>query len=494
MNEDFKNDLDEPLIFHNPNEENGMPNEFQLEFLPKESYSENGNEKIRQISNLTDYEDKDFENLNINEENKNKIKIKRKPTLGDISLSSLLFRPIQNGSLRSSVYGLICVTLGTGMLPLPYFFRTNGILLTLIIFFFCSFPTYITLKLLTTMSYEFKVYSFDKLIAHLFGKNSFMEIYTVIVLLINSFGSIIMWNVFISEFAKDILGYFNSELGSETNLILILFFILFFIQIPLAVFSSGNEFDIMSNLGMFQIIYVLFVIIFEFPTYLMENFDKELFGEMETYFNFNLKIVEMPFIFFIAFGNHSTILTVIHQIKDKTHERVSNVGKKTFYAEFGIYLLVFFICYFSTFQQTEQIFLTRPNTSFLMLIGEFFMMILMICNVALYFFTSTPTFEFILNDGKELSQKQKYFSSFIVLTILMIISLYINEVDTILAFLGVTAQVSLIFILPIAMYMKWKEDTLSYSRKIMFVCLILFFTFLGVGGFILMIYNQFRTI
>ena len=139
MNEDFKNDLDEPLIFHNPNEENGMPNEFQLEFLPKESYSENGNEKIRQISNLTDYEDKDFENLNINEENKNKIKIKRKPTLGDISLSSLLFRPIQNGSLRSSVYGLICVTLGTGMLPLPYFFRTNGILLTLIIFFFFFF-------------------------------------------------------------------------------------------------------------------------------------------------------------------------------------------------------------------------------------------------------------------------------------------------------------------------------------------------------------------
>ena len=118
------------------------------------------------------------------------------------------------------------------------------------------------------------------------------------------------------------------------------------------------------------------------------------------------------------------------------------------------------------------------------------MMILMICNIALYFFTSTPTFEFILNDGKELSQKQKYFSSFIVLTTLMIISFYINEVDTILAFLGVTAQVSLIFILPIAMYMKWKEDTLSYSRKIMFVCLILFFTFLGVGGFILMIYNQ----
>ncbi len=138
MNEDFKNDLDEPLIFHDPNEENGMPNTFQLELLPKESYLENGITKVRQISNLSDYEEKDFENVNIKEENDNK-KIKRRPTLGDISLSSLLFRPIQSGSLRSSVYGLICVTLGTGMLPLPYFFRTNGILLTLIIFFFVLF-------------------------------------------------------------------------------------------------------------------------------------------------------------------------------------------------------------------------------------------------------------------------------------------------------------------------------------------------------------------
>ena len=165
-----------------------------------------------------------------------------------------------------------------------------------------------------------------------------------------------MWNVFISEFAKDILGYFNSELGSETNLILILFFILIFIQIPLAVFSSGKEFDIMSTLGMFQIVYVLFVVIFEFPNYFMENYDKELFGVMETYFNFNMKMIEMPFIFFIAFGNHSTILTVIHQIKDKTHERVSNVGKKTFYAEFGIYLLIFLFVIFLLFNKLNKFF------------------------------------------------------------------------------------------------------------------------------------------
>lgn len=129
MNE---NDLEEPLIFTHSQSE--KENEDNIEFLPEEQFIENGNKKVRKISNLN-IKDEEYENLK-----KNKIKLfERRPTMGDASLSSLLFRPIENGSLRSSIYGLICVTLGTGMLPLPYFFRTNGILLTLIIFFFVLF-------------------------------------------------------------------------------------------------------------------------------------------------------------------------------------------------------------------------------------------------------------------------------------------------------------------------------------------------------------------
>ena len=144
MNE--KNDLEEPLI---PNNENPEKLNENIEYLPSEEIIENGNIKNRKNLNKTE---------NMKDGNK---KIERKPTMGDISLSSLLFRPIESGSLRSSVYGLICVTLGTGMLPLPYFFRTNGIILSLIIFFFCSFPTYITLKILTSMSFQFEIYSYN---------------------------------------------------------------------------------------------------------------------------------------------------------------------------------------------------------------------------------------------------------------------------------------------------------------------------------------------
>ena len=129
-------------------------------------------------------------------------KMKRKNSIYEDSLSNIFFRPINHGSLRHSVFALICVTLGTGMLPLPYFFKTNGIILTLLLFILCSFPTYLTLQQLIAISYENECYSYESLVSIYFGNDSFMVKYTIIVLLINSFGSIISWNVFISQFSQ----------------------------------------------------------------------------------------------------------------------------------------------------------------------------------------------------------------------------------------------------------------------------------------------------
>ena len=52
----------------------------------------------------------------------------------DENLYNLFFRPVKHGSVRSSVFCMICVTLGTGMLPIPYLLSSNGIILTFILF------------------------------------------------------------------------------------------------------------------------------------------------------------------------------------------------------------------------------------------------------------------------------------------------------------------------------------------------------------------------
>lgn len=398
------------------------------------------------------------------------------------------FNPVRPGSLRASVFALVCVTLGTGMLPLPYFFKTNGILLTMVIFLLCGFATLYTLKLLISIAYDNKTYTYNELVSKYFG--STMVNYSIVVLMINSLGSIVIWNVFIFKFVKDIMLYFDM-IASNLHILYICIFILFFVQIPLAVYKTVAEFSYVSTIGIFQIIYVLLVLVIEFPTYANRNFDSNFFTQSSTYFSFNMNLVEMPFVFFIAFGNHSTILSVIFEIKNKTNERVRDVGLKTFFSELIIYIMILFFSFFSTFDSTREIFLTRSKLSFLMMIGECMMCILMLCNISLYYYMMTPMLELFLNEKKPFKFMHSILAAFTVLTILMLISLYVDKVLSILSFLGASAQVSLIFIIPISLQLKRKGDNISWYEKALYVSMLIFFTIFGMAGFLLMIYQQF---
>ena len=82
-----------------------------------------------------------------------------------INLRKTYFSPLAPGSLRASIFALICVTLGSGMLPLPYFFKRNGIFLSLIIFLFCGFCTLFTLKISLELTNKNKIYVYNEIVS-----------------------------------------------------------------------------------------------------------------------------------------------------------------------------------------------------------------------------------------------------------------------------------------------------------------------------------------
>ena len=411
----------------------------------------------------------------------------------DENLANFFFRPIKNGSVWSSVFCMICVTLGTGMLPIPNLFSSNGLILTFILYLIFSFPTYKTLQIMIKISRKNKIYNLAELVSKYFGVDSFLTKLTIISLLINSFGCIILWNFYINKFSIGLISYFKEEYANNLNGNYICVMVLIFIQIPLAIYNKGNEFDIMATIGVLQILYVLIVLIIEFPSYLKEYFDKKVFFTMETYFNFNIfKIMEIPFVLFTSFGNHSTILSVVQEIDRKTEKRVLKVGKYTFFGEFYIYLYLVLICFFSTFSHTNdnEIFLIRPKITFLMTLGQFFMTILMICNISLYYFTTLPTLQYLFNNNREFDDKQNVVAAILMLFILTFISFFLSNLDKILTFLGIFAQVSLLFIIPMNLYLKAKEDRIKLRKKILIYLGIYFYSLLGIIGFFFMIFNR----
>ena len=202
--------------------------------------------------------------------------------------------------------------------------------------------------------------------------------------------------------------------------------------------------------------------------------------------------MEIPFVLFTSFGNHSTILSVVEQIKSKTSKRVLNVGRFTFFGEFFVYIYLAIICFLSTFQHTSdnEIFLIRPKITFLMTLGLFFMIILMVCNISLYYFTTLPTLQFIFNKSEEFSKNQNILAAILMLCILTLVSFFLTNLDNILTFLGIFAQVSLIFIIPISLYLKVKQNDISLKSKIIYVIGISFYSILGIVGFFFMILNK----
>jgi hypothetical protein len=77
-----------------------------------------------------------------------------------------------------------------------------------------------------------------------------------------------------------------------------------------------------------------------------------------------------------------------------------------------------------------------------------------------------------------------------MLCALTFISFFLSNLDNILTFLGIFAQVSLIFIVPISLYLKKNKNTISLKYKIFYIILITFYSILGIVGFFFMLYNK----
>ena len=200
-----------------------------------------------------------------------------------IGLNRTYFSPLAPGSLRASIFALICVTLGSGILPLPYFFKRNGIFLSLIIFLFVGFTTLSTIKILLNLANKNKIYVYNDIVNVYY--NNHMVTYSIIVLLINSLGSIIAWNVIILNCLGEILHYFH--IYNESYPYYISLLILCLILIPVSTYQTISKFYIVSTFGILQILYVVFVVLIEFPMYFKENIKTWKFKVKFFYDHFN---------------------------------------------------------------------------------------------------------------------------------------------------------------------------------------------------------------
>jgi amino acid permease len=104
--------------------------------------------------------------------------------------------------------------------------------------------------------------------------------------------------------------------------------------------------------------------------------------------------------YIFCYSSHNAILNVIVEVKNVTKVKGRKIAKTAFYIEFFVYTTVLFVGYLSTFENTNEIFIDRPDQTIYLVVGKLLYIISLTCHIALFYFISRPSIEMLLNKGK----------------------------------------------------------------------------------------------
>jgi hypothetical protein len=122
-----------------------------------------------------------------------------------------------------------------------------------------------------------------------------------------------------------------------------------------------------------------------------------------------------------------------------------------------------------------------------MVIGKLFYVICLICNIGLYYIMIRPTLEWFTIKGEPFTNQQNFFMSLTFLLFTYVVSFSFTSVTAILSFVGSTAQVYLMFVIPIIVYIKAFD--LPTSKKYLYLFMLFILIFIGASSVILLLYN-----
>jgi hypothetical protein len=147
-----------------------------------------------------------------------------------------------------------------------------------------------------------------------------------------------------------------------------------------------------------------------------------------------------------------------------------------------------FIGYFSTFDDTDDIYINRADQSIFMIFGKATFIILLICNIGLYYYMNRYEFESVFNpENAKVTMNRRVTCSLVVLSTLLLISLEFDNVVLLLSFIGGTGNVYIIFIVPVLLYLK----SFNPESKFIYYAFMITVTFIGASNTILSIVHFF---
>jgi Transmembrane amino acid transporter protein len=237
------------------------------------------------------------------------------------SLVERYFSKMEEGSLRASIFALVNVALGAGILSLPYVLKMSGFVIgTLLILLggFTSFGSNVCLMKAHTMT---NVNSYAELVRTAMGPMSskFLEMVTVF----HGYGVTVSYFVIMATDVKQILFTFfidhktANEFWVWTTIILIAYVLL----LPLVCRRTINELRYFNFLGVIAALYPAVLVCLLAPFFIQNEFYPKVYEAAK----FNLNIVTSFSVCLFAFTCQIVVIPVKLELKNPTEIRLIKV-------------------------------------------------------------------------------------------------------------------------------------------------------------------------
>eukprot|EP00347_Sterkiella_histriomuscorum_P008929 403343202 len=364
------------------------------------------------------------------------------------------FGPMQQGSLRGSIFALCAVAIGAGVLSLPYVLKQNGWILGTILILIGAISGYFSMQMIIQRSIETNSKNFSEL-SHLAGGKP-LTILLQISILSFMFGACVSYQIIITKLfviccnnfgvSPEITGDPEHGITTFKAVQCVITTVCFIFPLSLAKSMSALRYVSIVSIG--SILYTLIVMLVELPEYSAFYFNKDTF----TYFSLNKEFFSGCSITFFSFTCQASILPIYSELVNPNERRMMKVIGRSLIIDSIFYCSIALVGYFSTYDATTDLVIARKlpgvDKDYAMTISCIAVIMVVLVSSPANYFPFKNTVNYMINGKGEVSTKLNVICTVIFCSCTCVLSIVFPKIHSALSITGGFSSVNMCYLVP----------------------------------------------
>ena len=400
------------------------------------------------------------------------------------------FGPMNPGSIRGSIFTLVCTALGAGYLSVPNILLEIGIVLGLGMIIGCGFIIYFSLMIIAKCAYKYKIYHYPSVAREMLGYR--WAILLELAIICNGYGLIVALNIISGSLIPEILSSIGVHWENNLGRTLIMIILNVVVVTPLSIMRNLGALRFKALFNVTCLTFIVIIVTCQFPFFWGENDHNQAnYTSLDSGFftAFSLGL--------FAYLCHQNVTTIQGELYNGTMKRMRKVVRRSVVIMCVLLCTIALFGYLSCLDNTPAlIILRKPPSS----IENDTAMIL--CKILITITTSIGI-PINLNPCRKCIQKlffnteghapdwMHYGITLSIVVSTLLLAIFFPNIKIFFHFLGGFCGSIMALIIPGLMYVRLSELPILYWKNLLVLIGCCLFTLSGFTSIALDIYRLF---